>query len=84
LIERGETEICKTYGGLDEDLYIKAEAEAFVKWHVGQLSWAQAIRDDRIQLHGPSWLVKAFPTWNGRSMFARIKPLVGDAASPAG
>lgn len=37
--------------------------------------WAAAIRDRRIQLHGPSWLVRAFPTWNARSMFAHIKPV---------
>ncbi|MFC5578304.1 winged helix-turn-helix transcriptional regulator [Lysobacter niabensis] len=76
LIEFGETEICKTYPGVDEDLYVTAEAEAFVKWHAGQLSWAEAIRDRRIRLHGPSWLVRAFPTWNARSMFAHIKPVV--------
>ena len=35
--------------------------EAFVKWHAGQLTWAQATRDSRIQLNGPSWLVRAFP-----------------------
>ena len=75
LIEHGDTEICKTYPGLDEDLYITAEAEAFVKWHAGQLTWAEATRDRRIQLHGPSWLVRAFPTWNARSMFAHIKPV---------
>ena len=75
LIEFGDTEICKTSPGLDEDLYVTAEAEAFVKWHAGQLSWAAAIRDRRIQLYGPSWLVRAFPTWNARSMFAHIKPV---------
>jgi DNA-binding HxlR family transcriptional regulator len=75
LIELGETEICKTYPGLDEDLYITAEAEAFVKWHAGQLTWAQATRADRIQLNGPSWLVRAFPTWNARSMFAHTRPV---------
>jgi DNA-binding HxlR family transcriptional regulator len=75
LIELGDTEICKTYRGSDEDLFVTAEAEAFVKWHVGQLSWAQATRDDRIQLDGPAWLVRAFPTWNARSMFAHIKPV---------
>lgn len=79
LLEHGEAEICKTYPGLDEDLFITAEAEAFVKWHAGQLSWAEATRDSRIQLHGPSWLVRAFPTWNGRSMFAHIKPDSGAA-----
>jgi len=78
LLEHGEAEVCKTYAGLDEDLYITADAEAFVKWHAGQLSWAEATRDSRIQLDGPSWLIRAFPTWNGRSMFAHIKP---DAAA---
>jgi DNA-binding HxlR family transcriptional regulator len=81
LIEHGDTEICKTYPGLDEDLYITAEAEAFVKWHAGQQSWAQATRDGRIQLHGPSWLVRAFPTWNARSAFAHIKPVSGSSPS---
>ncbi len=42
LIEHGDTEICKTYPGLDEDLYITAESEAFVKWHAGQLTWARS------------------------------------------
>jgi hypothetical protein len=74
LIELGDTEICKTYPGLDEDLHITAEAEAFVKWHAGQLAWAQATRDGRIQVQGTSSLARAFPTWNGRSMFAQIRP----------
>jgi DNA-binding HxlR family transcriptional regulator len=74
LIERGDTEICKTHPGFEEDLYVRAQAEAFVKWHAGQLTWAQATRDDRIHLDGPSSLVRAFPTWNGRSMFADIRP----------
>jgi DNA-binding HxlR family transcriptional regulator len=76
LIEHGDTEICKTSPGPDEDLCVTAEAEAFVKWHAGQLTWAQAIRETRIQLDGPSWLVRAFPTWNARSMFAHIRPVV--------
>jgi DNA-binding HxlR family transcriptional regulator len=74
LIERGETEICKEYPGLDEDLYVTAEAEAFVKWHAGRLTWAEATRDGRIRLHGPAPLVRAFPTWNGRSLFASVQP----------
>jgi DNA-binding HxlR family transcriptional regulator len=75
LIELGDTEICKTNPGLDEDLFVTADAEAFVKWHAGQLSWAQATRDGRIQLDGSPSLVRAFPTWNARSMFAHIIPV---------
>jgi DNA-binding HxlR family transcriptional regulator len=83
LIELGDTEICKTYPGLSEDLYITAEAEAFVKWHAGQLTWAEATREGRIQLEGPSSLVRAFPSWNGRSMFAHIKPVSATSANPS-
>ncbi|MFE1412745.1 winged helix-turn-helix transcriptional regulator [Streptomyces sp. NPDC085524] len=81
LIEHADTEICKTYPGVDEDLYVTAEAEAFVKWHAGRLSWTEAVREDRIRLHGPSWLVRAFPTWNAKSAFAHIKPV---ARRPSG
>jgi len=81
LIEHTDTEICKEYPGVDEDLHITAEAEDFVKWHDAQLSWAEATRDRRIQLHGPSALVRAFPTWNARSAFAHIKPVPRHAAS---
>jgi hypothetical protein len=84
LIELGDTEICKTYPDLDEDLYITAEAEAFVKWHAGQLTWAQATREGRIQVDGLPALVRAFPTWNARSMFAHIRPVSRGATNPAG
>ncbi len=79
LIERRETEICKTSPGLVEDLLVTADAEAFVKWHAGQLSWAQAIRQTRIQLDGPRALVRAFPTWNARSMFSHVRPAFASA-----
>jgi DNA-binding HxlR family transcriptional regulator len=84
LIEHGDTEICKEYPGLDEDLSITAEAEAFVKWHAGQLTWAAATRDDHIRLDGPMWLIRAFPTWNARSMFAHVKPNPLRAVSSVG
>ncbi len=84
LIEHAETEICRTNPGLDEDLLVTAEAEAFVKWHAGQLAWAEATRDGRIELDGPAWLARAFPTWNARSMFAHIKPIFRSAAGDAG
>jgi DNA-binding HxlR family transcriptional regulator len=83
LIELGDTEICKTNPGVDEDLYITADAEAFVRWHAGHLTWAQATREGRIQLDGSPSLVKAFPTWNARSMFAHIRPVSRTATSPA-
>ena len=84
IIEFGDTEICKTYPGMDEDLYITADADAFVRWHAGQVSWAQATRDGRIQLDGLPSLVRAFPTWNARSRFAHIRPVSRTITSRAG
>ena len=49
----GDTEICQEYPGLDEDLYITADAEAFVKWHAGQASWAAAIATAASSSTGP-------------------------------
>jgi DNA-binding HxlR family transcriptional regulator len=84
LIELGDTEICKTYRGLDEDLYVTADAEAFVQWHAGRITWTQATREGRIQVDGPPALARAFPTWNARSMFAHIRPASRPATGPAG
>ena len=81
LIEHGDTEICKTSPGLEDDLCIRAEAEAFVKWHAGRLTWAQAVRENRIQLDGSSSLVRVFPTWNARSLFAHVRPVDSARAS---
>ena len=41
----------------------------------GQVTWARAIREGRIQLDGVPSLARAFPTWNARSMFANIRPV---------
>ncbi len=84
LIEHGDAEICKSSPGLDDDLHVTADAEAFVKWHAGRLTWGQAIREHRIQLEGPSSLARAFPTWNARSMFAHVRPVSHTATAPAG
>jgi hypothetical protein len=43
--------------------------------HAGQLTWAQATRERRIQLDGSPSLIGAFPTWNARSMFAHVRPV---------
>jgi hypothetical protein len=52
---------------------VAAEAEAFVKWHMGWLEWADAVRDGRITVAGARALAVAFPTWNKLSRFAGVK-----------
>lgn len=74
ILNDGESELCLRHPGFEEGLVIDAEAEWFVKWHMGWVSWGDAIRDDHITVAGPRALAKAFPTWNKLSRFANVKP----------
>jgi len=74
ILDDGDAELCLKHPGFDEDLIVDAEAEAFVKWHMGWLSWADALRGDHIRITGPPALARAFPTWNKLSRFAGVQP----------
>jgi hypothetical protein len=72
LIEPDHAEICLKRPG-EEDLFVTARSDAFVRWHMGHLSWAVASKD--ITVEGPSQLARAFPSWNKRSHFAHVRPV---------
>jgi DNA-binding HxlR family transcriptional regulator len=72
ILDDGESELCLKHPGFDEDLVIDADAESFVKWHMGWVSWADAVRDERIRVTGAPALAAAFPTWNKLSRFAGV------------
>lgn len=80
LLDRGTGEVCASSPG-EEDLVVVAEAEAFVRWHMGRLSWSQAVSEGGVRVVGPRALVRAFPTWNQRSHFAHVQPVVAVAAA---
>jgi hypothetical protein len=68
--------VCVTCPG-EESLVVIADADRFVRWHMGHLTWAEATADGGIRIQGPGELARAFPSWNRRSYFADIEPLVG-------
>jgi len=74
ILNEGESELCLKHPGREEDLLIDADAEWFVKWHMGWVRWGDALRDGHITVSGPRPLAKAFPTWNKLSRFADVKP----------
>jgi DNA-binding HxlR family transcriptional regulator len=74
LFENGGGEVCLKHPGFEEDLVVTADPEWFVKWHMGRVSWQDAIRERQIAVDGPSDLARALPTWNLRSRFQAIKP----------
>jgi hypothetical protein len=73
IIDHGKGELCLKHPGYDEDLVVEADAEAFVKWHMGWHSWAEAVKAGPICVTGDRALAKALPTWNKLSRFAGVK-----------
>ena len=55
-------------------IFPQTEAEWFVKWHMGWVSWDDALSGGHISVAGPRPLAQAFPTWNKLSRFAGIRP----------
>jgi DNA-binding HxlR family transcriptional regulator len=67
------SEVCQTYPGFEVDLFVEAEPRALIEWHLGRIRWVDALRADRIRVHGPSKLARALPTWNHLSPAAHTK-----------
>ena len=73
VLDRGDIELCVSDPGFVPDLIVSAETEAFVRWYMGQLSWAGVLREGRVSLHGPRSLMQAFPSWTDRSRYAPLE-----------
>ncbi len=58
------TEVCATYPGFEVELFVEAEPRALVEWNLGRITWADALRADRIRVQGPPKLARGLPTWN--------------------
>jgi hypothetical protein len=56
------------------DLVVEAESLALAEWHLGRVTWNDALRADRIRVAGPRRLGRMLPTWNRRSAFAEVLP----------
>lgn len=64
LFDSGGAELCHSPPGFDEDVRVEARSEAFTRWHLGELTWQQALRRGDIRVDGPRALRAALPTWN--------------------
>ena len=74
LIFEGErSEVCRNDPGYDTDLVVQAESKALAEWHLGRVTWNEALRSGRIRVDGPTGLRRMLPTWNRRSSFARLR-----------
>ena len=84
VIDRGDIELCVSDPGFAPDLLLSAETEAFVRWFMGQLTWAEVLRAGRVSIDGPRALARAFPSWTDRSRYAPLEAALAAQRRRAG
>jgi hypothetical protein len=73
VLDRKDLELCVSDPGFAPDIIVRAETEAFARWYMGQLSWAEVLRAGRVSIDGPRALARAFPSWTDRSRYAALE-----------
>ncbi len=73
LLRRSEVSICAANPGFPDVLRVRAHLRTMTAWWRGDLSIAEA-RAAGMTIEGPRELVRAFPRWFERYMFAKVPP----------
>ena len=73
LLRRTEVSMCSTNPGFPDELRVRGRLRTLTAWWRGDLSLADA-RSAGMTLEGPKELVRAFPKWFARYMFAEVAP----------
>lgn len=64
IVDPGGAELCYSDPRLPEDVLVEAQSAPFVRWHIGELTWASAVRSGSIAVTGRRELVRALPGWH--------------------
>lgn len=71
VLERPNVELCQEDHGFEPDVFVLADLRAMTEVYLGRRRLTQAVEAGLVEIDGPRWLVRAFPTWIGVSTFAR-------------
>lgn len=63
VLERGEASVCVQHPGFDSDVVVTMETTALAEVFAGTVEWRRAVADGRIEVVGPSHLVRALRRW---------------------
>ncbi|WP_243369830.1 winged helix-turn-helix transcriptional regulator [Microvirga solisilvae] len=73
LLKVAETALCTQNPGFPEPICVRARLSALAAWWRGDMGFSEAQRSG-MRLEGPKDLVRAFPGWFDRYLFAAIAP----------
>ena len=62
LLQRPRLEVCAHHPGGDEDL-VQTSAETLARWHLRELTYAEALRSDLLTVSGRPAVARAWTSW---------------------
>jgi len=72
ILERSGSDVCLNDPGFEVDVYVDADLAAMANVWLGDLLFAEALRQKKIKVTGVPALVRAFPDWLLLSHFAGV------------
>lgn len=69
LVQRPAPELCRSHPGAEEDLVVSTDPARLADWHMGRLSWRDAVATGAFSVTGAPRLVRAFARWGGQTPF---------------
>lgn len=72
ILERSGGDVCLSDPGHEVDVYVDADLASMTRVWLGDLPFAEAVREKRIRLTGSPALVRQFPAWLLLSHFAPV------------
>jgi DNA-binding HxlR family transcriptional regulator len=73
ILDRDQVDVCYKDPGFEVDLVVAGRLRALVAVWMGDISMSAVIRARELRVDGPPDLVRAFPTWLRRSIFASVE-----------
>ncbi|HZD57232.1 MAG TPA: helix-turn-helix domain-containing protein [Anaerolineales bacterium] len=72
VLDPGDVSVCVKHPGFDIDILIQAELAALYEVWYGRITFARAIREERLEIDSTPALIHAFPKWFALSPVAGL------------
>jgi DNA-binding HxlR family transcriptional regulator len=72
ILDRSGCDVCLSDPGYEVDVYVDADLASMARVWLGDLAFAEAVREKKIRLAGSPGLVRQFPGWLLLSHFANV------------
>ncbi|MGQ0466257.1 MAG: winged helix-turn-helix transcriptional regulator [Sporichthyaceae bacterium] len=72
LLEPTGSDVCDFDPGHEVDLVVTADLRGLTEFWLGEQSWAQVVRTEKVSVDGPTALRRALPNWFTRSAVVEV------------